>query len=238
MTQQEGGTPPQASATVDAVAPSAPQYIRGVPHPLPDGERLLWEGAPTMKAIATHVFHWRLVAAYFAGMLALWAVSTEHQPGSDVYVASAVVRVSLAAFVMLSALGLARAVATTSWYAITTHRVVMRVGMAFPMSINIPFKLLDSAGVGVFKDGTGQVTMSLQKGSRIAYIALWPHCRVFRFTQPEPVLRGLEEPAKVAQILARAVAEAAAADADTRVERSGPSERVNSGVGFPAAAGA
>lgn len=238
MTQQEGGTPPQASAMADATAATAPQYIRGVPHPLPKGERLLWEGAPTMKAIATHVFHWRLVAIYFAGMLALWAFSTEHQPGSEVYVASAVVRVSLAAFVMLSALGLARAVATTSWYAITTHRVVMRVGMAFPMSINIPFKLLDSAGVGTFKDGTGQVTMSLQKGSRIAYIALWPHCRVFRFTQPEPVLRGLEEPVKVAQILARAVAEAAAADPEMRVERGDPGERRNSGVGLPAAAGA
>ena len=227
MSQLEGGTP---------TAPAAPQYIRGVPHPLPDGERLLWEGAPSMKSVATHVFHWRLVAAYFAGMLALWAISTEHEPGSEVYVASAVVRVALAAFVMLAALGLSRAVATTSWYAITTHRVVMRVGMAFPMSINIPFKLLESAGVGTFKDGTGQVTMTLQKGSRIAYIALWPHCRVFRFTHPEPVLRGLEEPQRVAQILSRAVADYAEADADTRVERSGSAERMNSGLGMPSPA--
>jgi len=232
MTQLEGGT--SHRATVET--PEAPQYIRGVPHPLPPGERLLWEGAPSMKAIATHVFHWRLVAAYFAAMLALWAFTTEHQPGSEVYVASAVVRVSLAAFVMLSALGLSRAVATTSWYAITSHRLVMRVGMAFPMSINIPFKILETAGVGTFRDGTGQVTVTVQKGHRIAYIALWPHCRVFRFTSPEPVLRGLEEPQQVAQILARAVAEAA--DADTRVERTGSADRVNSGVGMPAPAGA
>ena len=231
MTQLEGGT--SHHATVET--PEAPQYIRGVPHPLPPGERLLWEGAPTMKAVATHVFHWRLVAAYFAAMLALWAFTTEHQPGSEVYVASAVVRVSLAAFVMLSALGLSRAVATTSWYAITSHRLVMRVGMAFPMSINIPFKILETAGVGSFKDGTGQVTVTLQKGHRIAYIALWPHCRVFRFTNPEPVLRGLEEPQQVAEILARAVAEAA--DADTRVERTGSPDRVSSGVGMPAPAG-
>lgn len=225
MSEQDNGTPPVAR-----------EYIRGVPHPLPEGERLLWQGAPTMKAVATHVFHWRLVVAYFAAMLALWAITTEHQPGSEVYVASAVVRVSLAAFVLLSVLGLSRAVATTSWYAITTKRVVMRVGMAFPMSINIPFNLLVSAGVGMFKDGTGQVTMSLAKGSRIAYIALWPHCRVFRFTQPEPVLRGLEEPQKVAEILAQAVAEAA--DESTRVERGADTtERVSGGVGMPAPAG-
>lgn len=225
MSEQDNGTPPVAR-----------EYIRGVPHPLPEGERLLWQGAPTMKAVATHVFHWRLVVAYFAAMLALWAVTTEHQPGSEVYVASAVVRVSLAAFVMLAVLGLSRAVATTSWYAITSQRVVMRVGMAFPMSINIPFKLLESAGVGTFKDGTGQVTMSLAKGNRIAYIAMWPHCRVFRFTQPEPVLRGLEEPQRVAEILAKAVADAA--DESTRVERTPSSERLSAGVGMPATAGA
>ncbi len=225
MSEQDNGTPPVAR-----------EYIRGVPHPLPEGERLLWQGAPTMKAVATHVFHWRLVVAYFAAMLALWAVTTEHQPGSEVYVASAVVRVSLAAFVMLAVLGLSRAVATTSWYAITSQRVVMRVGMAFPMSINIPFKLLESAGVGTFKDGTGQVTMSLAKGNRIAYIAMWPHCRVFRFTQPEPVLRGLEEPQRVAEINAKAVADAA--DESTRVERTPSSERVSAGVGMPATAGA
>ncbi len=231
MSQLGDGTLPDSRVST----PEAPQYIRGVPHPLPPGERLLWEGAPTMKAVATHVFHWRLVAAYFAGMLALWAFTTEHQPGSEVYVASAVVRVSLSAFVMLSALGLSRAVATTSWYAITTQRLVLRVGMAFPMSINIPFKILESAGVGVFKDGTGQVTLKVQPGNRIAYIALWPHCRVFRFNNPEPVLRGLEEPQKVAQILARAVAEAA--DADTRVERGAAADRLNGTVGVPATAG-
>lgn len=231
MSQLGDGTPPDSPVS----APDAPQYIRGVPHPLPPGERLLWEGAPTMKAVATHVFHWRLIAAYFAGMLALWAFTTEHQPGTEVYVASAVVRVSLAAFVLLAALGLSRAVATTSWYAITTNRLVLRVGMAFPMSINLPFKILESAGVGAFKDGTGQVTLKMQPGNRIAYIALWPHCRVFRFNNPEPVLRGLEDPQAVAQILARAVADAA--DADTRVERGAAAERVSGNVGLPATAG-
>ncbi|WP_053334339.1 photosynthetic complex putative assembly protein PuhB [Gemmatimonas phototrophica] len=216
--------------------PTEPQYIRGVPHPLPEGERLLWEGAPAMKPVSTHVFHWRLIVAYFAAMLAFWAVSTEHQPGSEVYLASAVVRVSLSLFVLLAVLGLSRAVATTSWYAITSKRIVMRVGMAFPMSINIPFTIIESAGLGLFKDGTGQVTVTLQKQSRIAYIALWPHCRVFRFTNPEPVLRGLEEPHKVAEILATAVAEAAGAD--TRVERGGVAGRSGNSMGVPATAGA
>lgn len=211
-----------------------PQYIRGLPHPLPAGERLLWEGAPSMRAVATHVFHWRLVVLYFAGMLALWAVSTEHAPGSDVYVASAVVRVSLAVFVMLIVLGLSKVVATSTWYAITSQRLVLRIGMVFPMSINIPFKIIESAGVGTFKDGSGQVNLSLNKGSRIAYIALWPHCRVFRLTHPEPVLRGLDEPKMVADILSQAVADAA--DADTRLERVSGAR--SGSMAMPAHAGA
>ena len=38
---------------MSAAASGAPQYIRGVPHPLPSGERLLWEGAPSTGAVAT-----------------------------------------------------------------------------------------------------------------------------------------------------------------------------------------
>ena len=54
-----------------------PAYIKGVPHPLPPGEQLLWEGAPDTRAVATHVFHWRLLAAYFIVMLGYWFVSTD-----------------------------------------------------------------------------------------------------------------------------------------------------------------
>ncbi|MFN9797288.1 MAG: PH domain-containing protein, partial [Gemmatimonas sp.] len=106
----------------------------------------------------------------------------------------------------------------------------------FPMSINIPFRLIESAGLRTFRDGSGQVLLSLSKGNRIAYIALWPHCRVFRVTHPEPVLRGLEEPQRVAQILSQAVASYAEADADTRVERNGPAERMNGGLSMPSPA--
>jgi len=196
-----------------------PRYIRGVPHPLPDGEQLLWEGAPSMGAVATHVFHWRLVLAYFVGMLALWAMTTDTPRGTEVWWSEATLRLALGVFVMLCVFGLSRAVASTSWYAITSRRVVMRVGMAFPMSINIPFTLLQTAGLGVFRDGTGQVALGLVPGQRLAYIALWPHCLVWNINHPAPVLRGLEQPEMVAKLLATAVADAAEADLDASVER-------------------
>jgi hypothetical protein len=222
MNQVEGGTP---------------QYIRGVPHPLPAGERLLWEGAPQMRLLATHVFHWRLIAAYFAIMLGWWLVSTPESVGSDVWVSSVFVRVSLSAFVLGLAFGLAKAVASTTWYAITTHRVVLRIGMVFSVSVNIPFKLLVSAGAGRFKDGSGQVTLVLAKEHRLAYSVLWPHCRVFRLNNPEPVLRALPNAEEIGRILADAVVASSASDAASRVERGGESSRGVERHGVPQPAG-
>ncbi len=187
-----------------------PAFIKGVPHPLPAGEQLLWEGAPDVFAVAAHVFHWKLLAGYFAAMLVWWVASTTAVFASKEFAAGLFVAFALSVGALLIAWVLATAVASTSWYAITSKRVVLRVGMVFPMSINVPFTIIESAGLGAFKDGTGQLLIKLSKGQRIAYIALWPHCRVFRFSDPEPVLRGLANPSRVAGILSSAVAEFAA----------------------------
>jgi len=183
-----------------------PRFIRGVPHPLPAGEQLLWEGAPDARAVATHVFHWRPLAGYFAVVLLLWGVATDAPVGSPAFQSGLAIRLGLAVAALAVALGTAVAVARTTWYAITTHRLVLRIGMVLPMTINLPFTLLHAADLGVFRDGTGQLRLTLQRGHRLAYIALWPHCRVLALTHPEPVLRGLTDPRKVGAILARAVA--------------------------------
>ena len=197
-------------------------YIKGVPHPLPAGETVLWEGAPTTRAVAAHVFHWHLFALYFTVMLGIWMFTTSSTFGSQDFLAALVVRVALSSLVVGIAWTLSRVVAGTSWYAITSRRVVLRVGMVFPMSINIPFSLIESAGIATFKDGSGQLVLTLNKSQRIAYIALWPHCRVLRFTQPEPVLRGLIDPVLVGGILAKAVAEAAPANSEHVIQRGSP----------------
>jgi hypothetical protein len=194
-----------------------PAYIKGVPHPLPPGEALLWEGAPSARAVATHVFHWRLLAGYFVLMLAWWCISTSARFASSEFAMGLFVVFALSVLVLGIAWGLSILVANTSWYAITTQRVVLRIGMVFPMSINVPFTALESAGVGVFKDGTGQVALKLDGSQRIAFVALWPHCHVFRWANPEPVLRGLTDAPRVGALLAQAVADAA--QGTSRVQR-------------------
>jgi len=190
-------------------AAGTPQYIRGVPHALPEGEQILWQGAPEAGAIATHVFHWRLFAAYFTAMMVIWIATTDLPLMSQEFLAGFGVRAGLSALVLGIVLLMARIVAATSWYAITSQRLVLKLGVVFEMSINIPFTILESAAVGAFKDGTGQVILTISKPSRLAYIALWPHCRVLSINQPQPVLRGLREPQRIGMLLADAVAAAA-----------------------------
>lgn len=221
----------------DANGVSSPAYIKGVPHPLPSGETVLWQGAPNLRAVATHVFHWRLFAGYFAVMLAWWAFATSARVGSPEYWSQGAIVLAMSTLVLGIAWGLSILVANSTWYAITTHRLVLRIGMVFPMSINVPFSAVESAGVGQFKDGTGQVVLRLTKAQRIAYIALWPHCSVMRWSQPEPVLRGLTDPGQVGRILAQAVADAA--DGDTRVQRGGGvRENAHETMAMPQPAGA
>ena len=48
--------------------------IRGLPGDLPEGETILWQGAPNWLTLAEQAFHVRAVAAYFALML-LWRLT-------------------------------------------------------------------------------------------------------------------------------------------------------------------
>ena len=46
-----------------------PQF--GLPEPLPQGERILWQGSPDFAALARSAFHVRMLAVYFLVLLAL-----------------------------------------------------------------------------------------------------------------------------------------------------------------------
>jgi len=182
-----------------------PVFIRGIAHPLPPDEHLLWEGAPSPGLVARHVFHRWLVIGYFAIVTGWWFVQTIGTVETDAFLPMLGMRLILAAIVLGTVEFLARTVAATTVYAITSKRLVLKIGMVLPMSINLPFRVVQDAGVGLFRDGSGQISLSLVSGHRLAYIALWPHCRVFSINKPQPMLRGLSEPDKVAAILRDAI---------------------------------
>jgi hypothetical protein len=186
----------------------AVEPIRGLPELPPAGETILWQGAPSAWEIARRVFHIRAAALYFL-LLAAWRVASYLRDGDSQ--GALVAAISLLP-IMLAALGLLALVAwlcaRTSVYTITSRRVVMRIGIALPMAINIPFNAIGAASLRVSPNGAGDISLMPRGAARMAYSNLWPHVRPWRLRNPEPLLRGLPHVRDVAAILARAMAEA------------------------------
>jgi hypothetical protein len=187
----------------------AVEPIRGLPEQLPAGERIIWQGAPSWWELATSVFHIRAVALYFAALM-LWRGSV-HWTGSHHAVTATLAALSLLP-VCAFGLGLLALLAwlssRTSVYTVTNRRVVMRVGVALPTAINIPFKVIESAGVAINHAGAADIPLTLIGTARIPYSTLWPHARPWRLRAPEPMLRGIPDGIRVAGLLRNALHEA------------------------------
>jgi hypothetical protein len=182
----------------------------GLPGTLPEGEQLLWQGSPCWKALAGRTFHGRMIVFYFAVLLAWVAVSSMVDGASAVQAAWSVLWFApLAVAGVGLVLLLAWLTARTTIYTVTNRRVVLSYGIAMPMSLNLPFARIASAGVKAFPDGTADIPLAMAEGDKVAYLILWPHARPWRLSKPEPMLRAVPDGARAAAILARALAAAA-----------------------------
>ncbi len=183
--------------------------IPGLPQRPPAGERILWQGAPDWRATALRTFHVGWVSVYFAGLL-LWGMFEAMREGASILSAfvglAYLVPVALLVVTVLALLS--RVVARTTVYTITTQRVVMRFGIALPMAVNFPFRLVAGAAVKAWADGTGNIPLQLRKGARVGYVVMWPHVRPWHLASPQPMLRGVADVHKVAAILSRALIDA------------------------------
>lgn len=188
--------------------------VPGLPEPLPAGERILWQGAPKWQAMAVRVFRVRLVAIYFAVLVA-WRTAAGISDGLTptetaagvvwlIGLGSAAVAL-LALFAWLSA--------KTTLYTVTNRRLVLRVGMALPVTVNLPFAAIASADLRLRRDGTGDIALVMAPPHKASYSLLWPHVRPWHFSKAQPMLRGLAQPREAAKVLAAALAEEAAATA-------------------------
>jgi hypothetical protein len=181
--------------------------VRGLPAELPPSEKMLWQGAPSWKDLAIHALHARKVLGYFLVLAVLQGV-IRLGSGSSVMEAAKpflwLIPLGLVAAGILTLI--AWASARTTVYTITSRRLVMRVGIALPITINVPFKLVDGASVKIYPNGTGDIPLKLHEESRLAYLLLWPHARPWKMSRPEPMLRCIPDADKVADLLAAALA--------------------------------
>lgn len=172
---------------------------------LPAGEHLLWQGRPAWWPLALRAFHVRKVAIYFA-IFTLWRVASAFaDEGAAAAIVAALWMLVPAAAAVAVLCGLAWLYARTTRYSITSKRVLLQFGVALPMTFNVPFRSVGSAGLKVYSDGTGDIPLALNGKERLAYLLLWPNVRPGRFAHTEPMLRAVPNIEKVAETLATAL---------------------------------
>ncbi len=164
-----------------------PQY--GLPEELPAGEHILWQGAPDWHRLAIERFHVRKVAIYFALLLVL-RVGSLVSDGMPLPAALAgTATLSSIAVIALGILAwMAWYTARTTVYTLTDKRVVMRIGIALTLTLNLPLKRVESAALAQLPAGRGDIALKLLPGDQIAWLHLWPHARRWRFARTEPTL--------------------------------------------------
>jgi hypothetical protein len=207
----------------------------GLPEQLPPGETLLWQGSPDWRTLLRHGFHARAVALYF-GVILAWCLITATRSGlaPSAVAHGMAIKIGLA-LVPLGLMALyAWGIQRSTTYSITDRRVVMSIGIALPISFNLPYSMVQSAGLIARADGSGDITLQLMPGHGLAYFAFWPHARPWRMASVEPMLRAIPQAATVAGILGQALADhaggcAPASKARRRVRLGAPAALLGSG---------
>ena len=178
-----------------------PEPVRGLPETPPEGERILWQGAPKWWALARDALMVRWVAGYFL-ILAVWRgwagwVEVDMARGTGAFVILFGMGVVACALLMISAWVMARATV----YTITNRRVAMRIGAALTVTLNLPYRWIGSADLQTRSDGTGTIALTLIGDTRFSYLVIWPHVRPWRMTNTQPALRCIPDAEKVAALL-------------------------------------
>jgi hypothetical protein len=210
---------------------SAPSAItpRDLPQALPPGERVIWQGAPAWRQVFLRVFHARKLMVYFGLLLALRAAFTLADGEGASEAALAVLWLVPAPLFVLAVLAvLSRLVERTTWYTVTTRRVVMRIGIVLEVTFNFPFKVIDAVNLRRHPGGFGDIALAFMDGEQIAYPHLWPHARPWHFRRTEPTLRCVPEAEAVAALLAQALAEAGGSVRATRTGTARSDARLDS----------
>ncbi|MCH2093883.1 MAG: PH domain-containing protein [Rhodobacteraceae bacterium] len=179
--------------------------VRGLPERPPEGEKILWQGAPNSWALAREALSLYWVAGYFVLLAAwrggvTWDRSESVAMGLKATVPYLVMGIVACAVLALIALVLAK----TTVYTITNRRVAMRIGAALTVTLNVPYTMLGSADLRMRRDGTGTIALDLMGTTRLSYLVCWPHVRPWHMSPTQPALRAIPDAKAVSAILAEA----------------------------------
>ena len=194
-----------------SVAEHEHEPVRGLPDYLPEGETLVWRGEPDFRVMARRVFHLRSVSIYI-GLLLCAHLGFQLYSGGDFV--SVVLGSSWMLALGLTAIGiitlLAWAYTRSTVYTITNKRVVLRLGVALPMMVNLPLPIVGAADLRRYADGSGDIMFTLAQKKKLSYFLLWPSIKPWQFKPVVPALRCLRNVDEAAAAVAAAVGDVAA----------------------------
>ncbi len=177
--------------------------VEGLPDYLPEGETMVWQGRPTVAAMARRVFFIPHLALYFGLLIAghtvyrlMEGVSAAQVMGTFVWQAG------LATTVLVLLAWLARSYAASVMYTLTSERLVIRSGVALPMMVNIPIEQITAADMRVYRDGTGDIVLTPVADRKLHWVLLWPNVSAWYSRPIRPLLRGLAAPHRAADAFA------------------------------------
>lgn len=184
-----------------------PQF--GLPERLPSDEFIVWQGSPDIGALASSAFHMKKLGIYFSILIGACAWPALEAGAGLMAVLQAIKWIAPLTLIGLASVWmLAYLTARTTVYTLTNKRVVMRLGIVFTVSFNLPFKQIASADLRMWQNGCGDITLALKGSDRIAWVHLWPSVRPWRITNPEPTLRAIPQVQEVSAKLTEAWAQA------------------------------
>ena len=177
--------------------------VEGLPDFLPEGETMVWQGRPTVAAMARRVFFIPHLALYFGLLIAGHTVYRLMEGVSAAQVLGTFVwQAGLAATVLVLLAWLARSYAASVMYTLTSERLVIRSGVALPMMVNIPIEQITAADMRVYRDGTGDIVLTPIADRKLHWVLLWPNVSAWYSRPIRPLLRGLAEPHRAADAFA------------------------------------
>ncbi|MEM8983288.1 MAG: photosynthetic complex putative assembly protein PuhB [Pseudomonadota bacterium] len=177
-------------------------------------EAILWEGQPTNSGMFWRAFGARWIALYLAVLLVYRVVDALGSNGGTAAVTGAIVSVAVLTAILATIIGgLAYLTTRASAYTITDRRVIIDLGVALPMRVDVPIRLIQRADLLRHSDGSGDIVFTLTGEDRAKYFVFWPHVRPFRWLRVQPTLRSIVD----IDGATRALATASGSQPDVRV---------------------
>ncbi|WP_300038304.1 photosynthetic complex putative assembly protein PuhB [uncultured Roseobacter sp.] len=178
--------------------------VEGLPEKPPAGEQILWQGRPDWHALAVDALALKWVAGYFV-LLALWRfVSVSDLLPLGRAIGATVPFLMLGAVVCGLLLAVAWVQARATMYTVTDARVVMRIGAALTVTLNLPYTQIGNAMLDLRRGGTGTIALETMGDTRLSYLVCWPHVRPWYIKRTQPALRCIPGAQEVASLLAEA----------------------------------